>query len=64
MGFVLGGPKSQFNFFHKIKDTFFPVTIDLGIWGMSAVSCYWLLVGRGQGAATHLPVHQTAHGTD
>ena len=49
---LLGWPKSQFSFFRKIKDTFFIFTnnlIDLDILRMSAVSCYWLLVGRGQG---------------
>ena len=34
--------------------------IDLDILSMSALSCYWLLVGRGQGAAKHLPMHKTA----
>ena len=34
--------------------------IDLDILSVSATSCYWLLVGRGRGAAKHLPVHKTA----
>ena len=44
--------KSLFSFSHKIKDTFFIFTnnfIDLDILSMSAISCYWPLVGRGQG---------------
>ena len=60
---VLGWPKSPLCFFHKIKDTFFIFTsnfIDLDILNMSAVSCYWLLLGRGWGAAKHLPMHMTA----
>ena len=60
---VLGWPKSPLCFFHKIKDTFFIFTsnfIDLDILNMSAVSCYWLLLGRGWGAAKHLPMHKTA----
>ena len=51
-GSILGRPKSLFRFFHKIKDTFFIFTnnfIDLDILSMSTVSCYWLLVGQGQG---------------
>ena len=49
---ILGWPKSPFSFFHKIKDTYFIFTnnfIHLGILSMSALPCYWLLVGRGQG---------------
>ena len=60
---VLGWPKSPLCFFHKIKDTFFIFSnnfIDLDILSMSAISHYWLLVGRGQGAAKHLPMHKTA----
>ena len=30
------------------------------ILGMSAISRHWLLVGRGRGAAKHLPMHETA----
>ena len=49
---MLGWPKSPFRFFfHKIKNTFFIFAnkfIDLDILGMSAIPCYWLLVGRGQ----------------
>ena len=44
----------------SIKDTFFTFTntfIDLDILSMSAISCYWLLVGRDWGAAKHLPMH-------
>ena len=50
--FVLGWPKNPFSFFHKIKDIFFIFTntfIDLDILTMLAISCYQLLVGRGQG---------------
>ena len=50
--YVLGWPKPPFSFFHKIKDTSFIFTsnfIDLDILSMSAISCYWVLVGRGQG---------------
>ena len=57
------GQKLRYVFLRKIKDTFFVFTnnfFDLDIWSMSAVSRYWLLVGRGQGAAKHLPVHETA----
>ena len=60
---VLGWPKSPFSFSRKIKDTFFIYTnnfIDLDILSMSVLSCYWLLVGRDQGAAKHLPMHKTA----
>ena len=60
---VLGWPKSPFSFFHKIKDTFFIFTnnfIDLDSLRVSAVSCYWLLVGRGQGAAKLFLMHKTA----
>ena len=45
-------PKSPFSFFCKIKDTFFIFTNHfnyLDILSMLAISCYWLLVGRGQG---------------
>ena len=40
------------DFFHKIEDTFFIFTnnfIDLDILSRSTISCYWLLVCRGQG---------------
>ena len=49
---LLGRPKSLLRFsFCKIKDTVFIFTnnfIDLDILTMSAISRYWLLVGRGQ----------------
>ena len=48
----LGGPKSLFSFFLKIKHTFFIFTnnfIDLHVLSMLAMSLYWLLGGRGQG---------------
>ena len=51
-GQLLGWPKSPFSFFSKIKETFFIFTnnfVDLDILSMSAISCYWLLVPRGQG---------------
>ena len=60
---MLVWPKSPFSFFCKIKDTFFIFTnnsIDLGILSMSAASCYWLLMDRGQGAAKHLPMRKTS----
>ena len=48
----IGLAKKSVTFFsHKIKDTFFIFInnfIDLDILSMSAISCYWLLVGRGQ----------------
>ena len=59
---LLGWPKHLLTFF-SLKDTFFIFTsnfIDLDILSMSAISCYWLLVGRGPGAAKHLLVHETA----
>ena len=52
MALLLGWPKSLFSFFHKIKDKFFIFTnnfIDLDILSMSAISCYWPLVGRVRG---------------
>ena len=61
--FIGGWPKSPFSFFCEIKDIFFIFTdnfIDLDILSISAISHYWLLVGRGPGAAKHLPVHETA----
>ena len=63
LSLVLGWPKSPFGFFCKIKDTFFIFInnfTDLDILGMLATSCYWLLVGGGQGAAKYLPMHKTA----
>ena len=49
---LLGWLKCPFRFFYKIKDTFFIFInnfIDLDILSMSAISHYWLLVGRSQG---------------
>ena len=49
--FIGGWPKSPFSFFCEIKDIFFIFTdnfIDLDILSISAISHYWLLVGRGQ----------------
>ena len=49
---LLACPKSPYVFFCKIKDTFFIFTnnfIDFDILSMSAISRYWLPVGRGQG---------------
>ena len=49
---IVGWPKSLFSFSRKIKDTVFIFTnyfIDLDILTMLTFSCYWLLVGRGQG---------------
>ena len=54
----------MFSFLCKIKVKFFIFIknfIDLNILNMLAISCYWILVGRGQGAAKHLPMHKTAH---
>ena len=51
-GLILGWPKNTLSFFHKIKDTFSIFTnnfIDLDILSLSALSRYWLLLGRGQG---------------
>ena len=48
----IGWPESPFSFFYQINDTFFIFSnnfTDLDILSMSAVSRYWLLVGRGQG---------------
>ena len=50
--FILGWSKCPFWFFCTLKETFFIFTnnfIDLDILSMSAISCYWLLVCRGQG---------------
>ena len=61
--FLLGWPKSPFSFFHRTKDMFFIFTNnfnDLDVLSMSAISRYRLLVGRGPGAAEHLPMHETA----
>ena len=56
-------PKRLLRFFHEIKDTVFIFTnnfSDLDVLSMSAVSRYGLLVGRGRGAAEHLPLPKTA----
>ena len=61
--YIYGCPKCPLSFFCKINNTFFIFTnnfIDLGILSMSPVSHYWLLVGRGQGVAKHLPMPKTA----
>ena len=50
--FILGWSKCPFWFFCTLRETFFIFTnnfIDLDILSMSAISCYWLLVCRGQG---------------
>ena len=60
---ILGWPKSLLCIFCKIKDTVFIFTskfIDLDILSMSSTSHCWLLVGRGQGAFQHSPVHKSA----
>ena len=49
---VMAKQSGFFFFFYKIKDSFFIFTInfiDLDILNMSAISCCWLVVGRGQG---------------
>ena len=56
----IGLAKSPFSFFCKIRDTFFIYFTDLDILSVSALSCYWLLVGGGWGAAKHLPMCKTA----
>ena len=56
-------PKSLFSFFRKRKDRFScsPIMgLILDVLRMSSVSHYWHLVGRGQGAANYLPMHETA----
>ena len=46
---LLGLTKSPFSFFRKIRHfSFSPLTIDLSILSMSAISYNWLVVGRGQ----------------
>ena len=54
---IVGWPKSPLSFFCTIN-TFFIFTnnfIDLDILTMSALSCYWLLVRRGQGCCQTSP---------
>ena len=49
---AIGLAKKLFIFFCKTKDTFFIFTnnfMDLDVLSMSAISCYWLLLCRGQG---------------
>ena len=61
-GLALRGPKSPFSFFHKIRHIFNFTSnfIDLDIWSTSVISHYWILVGRGRGAAKHLPTRKAA----
>ena len=60
----IGSAKCLFSFFCKRKDIsfhFFTNSFtDLDILSMSSISHYWLLQGRGQGAAKHLPMPKTA----
>ena len=55
--------KVHVGFFREIKNTLFTFTdhfINLDILSMLPICHYWLLVGRGQGAANHLPVREAA----